>query len=61
MATNKFEVPDKYFDRLTWNMIYFIQKSQVVFSLKKIMKYVGFSIIYQNMLQGNVLPWLPTI
>ena len=28
MATNIFEIPDKYVDRLTWNMIYFIQKRQ---------------------------------
>ena len=31
MATNTFEVPDKYFDRLTWNMIDFIQNFFSVF------------------------------
>ena len=39
MATNLFEVPAKYFDILTWNLIYFIQK---MFSFKFCMKYVGF-------------------
>ena len=26
MATDLFEFPEKYFDILTWNMIFFIQK-----------------------------------
>ena len=28
MATNLIEVPCKYFDKMTWNMIFFIQKMQ---------------------------------
>ena len=30
MATNIFEFPDKYFDILAWNVIYFIQKRPLI-------------------------------
>ena len=40
-----FEVPDKCFDRLTWNVIFLsYRKGNFVLSFKFCMKYVGFSL-----------------
>ena len=57
MTANIFEVPDKYFDRLTWNIIFSYRKGNFVFSFKFCMKYVGFPLFIEigNVL-GNVLP-----
>ena len=61
MATNIFEVSDKYFEILSWNMMYFTQKRPFCVFLLILHRICGFFIIYYNMLLGNVLPWLPTI
>ena len=61
MATNLFEVPGRYFDILTWNMIFLAQKSPFPVFFQILHQIDGFFIIYQNLLLGNVLPWLPTI
>ena len=46
MATKIFEVPDKYFDILAWNMIYFIQKRPDCVFFLILHKICGFFIIY---------------
>ena len=61
MATNLFEVPDKYLDILTWNMIFFTHEKQFCVFFQILHKIYGFYDIYYNLLLGNVLPWLPTI
>ena len=59
MTTKFHEVPDKYIDTLTCNMIYFIEKCCVCFQIVHTIWRVF--VIYSNMLLENMLPQSPTI
>ena len=48
MATNLFGVLDKYFDILTWNMIFFIQKMLFCAFFQILHQIDGFFIILLN-------------